>query len=435
MSEDLAGPAVDAWLYGYPLVTMDVSRRVMTHGPDQAPLNTFHHMRTFPDSTFTDVVSPNADTLYSAAWLDLRAEPVVLSVPDTDGRYYMMPMLSGWTDVFAAPGSRTTGSDAGDFAICGPGWQGELPTGVRRVESPTALAWIIGRTDTAGTRDYLAVHALQDSCLLTPLSGFAPGMPAPAPVAPLPADTGPGSPADQVHTMDGPAFFTRLAELLADNPPAEADAPALERFAALGLVPGRPWDAGSLAPEAREAVEAAPAAGIAAIEQAMAARQGDTVNGWSWPRGLGDYGTDYAERAVVTYFGLGANLDADALYPNAYNDAAGEPLSGEYRYEMRFEPGELPPVNGFWSLTLYDEKQVFADNPLDRYALGDRDPLLTGADGSLTLYVQHESPGAGREANWLPAPSGAFNLYFRLYWPLPAALDGSWQLPPVVRTG
>jgi hypothetical protein len=435
VSEDLARLAVDAWLYGYPLVTMDVSRRVMTSDPDRAPLNAFDHMRTFPDATFTDVVSPDADTLYSSAWLDLRAEPMVLSLPDTGGRHYMMPMLSGWTDVFAAPGSRTTGNRAGDFAICGPGWRGDLPTGVRRIDAPTTLAWITGRTRTTDTRDYLAVHALQDTYRLTPLSRFEPTAAAPAPVVPWPTGAGSGTPVDQVHAMEGPAFFTRLAGLLTDNPPAEADAPALARFAVLGLVPGRPWDAAGLGPEARDAVAAAPGVGAAALKEAMAAHQSKTVNGWYWPRNLGRYGTDYAERAMVTYFGLGASLDADALCPNAHSDMDGRPLTGEHRYELRFDAATLPPVNGFWSLTLYDDKQAFVDNPLDRYAIGDRDLLATGDDGSLTLYIQHETPGRDLESNWLPAPTGAFNLYFRLYWPQDSVLDGTWQLPPVTRTG
>jgi hypothetical protein len=234
--------------------------------------------------------------------------------------------------------------------------------------------------------------------------------------------------------MTGEQFFSRLTELMIDNPPSAADAPALAAFAQLGLIPGAPWTPDSLSPQVRAAIAAAPAAGMAALKQAHAAEQADTVNGWSWPRGLGAYGTDYGRRALVANVGLGANLDADALYPNAYRDGEGQPLSGEHRYLLRFEAGELPPVNGFWSLSLYNHKQAFADNPIDRYAIGDRDHLLHGADGSLTLYIQHDEPTGDRKANWLPAPAEPFNLYLRLFWPREEAEDGTWQIPPVHRT-
>lgn len=424
---DLGRLAVEAWIFGYPLVLMDVSRQVMT-GDQELP-NTFTHLRTFPDPTFTDVVTPNADTLYSSAWLDLRAEPLVLSLPYTHGRYYMMPMLSGWTDVFAAPGQRTIGDDGGEFALCGPGWTGTLPTGVTRIDAPTSMVWIVGRTSAAGTKDYLAVHALQNDFLLIPLSEYAPDAPAPREVTPLPMSDDTTAPVDQVASMDGPTFFGRLAELLVDNPPA--DRSVLDGLAALGVRPGQPLDLTDR--EAVSALAAAPSAGQAALRGIGDRLEADKVNGWSIVRGLGDYGTDYAKRAYIAFIGLGANLDSDAIYPHATVDAEGRGLGGGNRYVLHFDADRLPPVRGFWSLTLYNDKQFFVDNLIDRYALGDRDYLEYNEDGSLDIWVQTDDPGPEFESNWLPAPTGAFNLYFRAYWPDQAILDGTWTPPPLTR--
>jgi hypothetical protein len=425
--KDLDRLAGEAWIFGYPLVLMDVSRQVMT--ANGAPPNTFDHMRAFPDHTFTDVVTPNTDTLYSSAWLDLRAEPVVLSLPAMPGRYHMMPMLSGWTDVFAAPGSRTTGDAGGEFAICPPGWTGTLPAAVARVDAPTSMVWIIGRTSAAGTKDYLAVHALQNNYLLSPLSEFIGESESPVTPPPLPSTTDLSAPVDQVANMDGPTFFGRLAMLLADNP--SPDSTFVDSLAALGIHPGLPLDLSD--PAAAAAISAAPSAGQAALRRIGTEMSEDKTNGWSIPRGLGDYGRDYNKRAYVSFLGLGANLDADAIYPHATLDGEGRALSGGNQYVMHFESGELPPVNGFWSLTMYDDKQFFVDNPIDRYAIGDRDDLVYGEDGSLDLWIQPEDPGGEFSANWLPAPTGSFNVFFRAYWPQQPILDGTWTPPPLTR--
>lgn len=426
---DLDGLAAQAWIFGYPLVLMDVSRQVMTaHG---GPANTFEHQRAFPDHTFTDVVTPNADTLYSSAWLDLRAEPVVLSMPDLTGRYHMMPMLSAWTDVFAAPGSRTSGEGGGEYAICPPGWDGDLPAGVARVDAPTCLVWLVGQTSAAGTKDYLAVHALQNNMLLTPLSQYADGGEPPRPVPPLATTTEESTPVDQVARMDGPTFFGRLASLLADNPPAPADRAFVDSLGVLGLRPGQPLAESD--PAAVSAMGAAPSLGQAELRRLGNEMRQDTVNGWSIQRGLGSYGTDYGRRAHVAFQGLGANLDADAIYPHATVDGEGRALNGGHQYVVHFDAGALPPVNGFWSLTVYDDKQFFVDNPIDRYAIGDRDALVYGEDGSLDIWIQHEDPGEEFSSNWLPAPSDSFNVFFRAYWPQRAALDGTWAPPPVTR--
>jgi hypothetical protein len=430
---------IEAYIFGYPLVLMDASRRVMTAvskpAPGKAPVNQIGHLREFPDYTFTDVVSPNADTLYSVSWIDLTKEPMVLSVPAVGTRYYLMQLLDGWTNVFASPGSRTTGDDKGDFAITGPGWTGTLPSGLREIKAPTAMVWMIGRTQTNGKADYEAVHAVQDRYVLTPLSAWGKAYHAPESV---PVEQGVDTktaPLEQVGKMDAATFFSRLNALMKDNPPAPADAPAMARFAAIGVAPGRAFDLKSLDPAVARGLEGVVMAAQEAIISAAKKPHGARMNGWdSLPPNTGKYGTDYLWRAVVALVGLGANLREDAMYPHATTDAGGRPLSGKNHYVVRFRKGQLPPVNAFWSLTMYNAKQAFVQNPIQRYAIGDRDKLKADSDGSVTIYIQHDSPGKGKEANWLPAPPDSFNLFLRLYWPTNAILDGSWKMPPVERT-
>jgi hypothetical protein len=428
--DEAVGLAADAFVFGYPLVLMDASRAVFMNAPRPdgggQPANELSHLRTFPDASFTQVVSPNADTLYSTAWLELAAEPIVLTTPASAGRYYLMPLLSAWTDVVASPGTRTTGEDAGAFAITGPDWEGELPLGLQEIRAPTSMAWIIGRTQTNGKADYEAVHRFQDALSLVPLSAWGSE---PAPPAARPVDPGVDletPPPVQVAAMDAAAFLGRLATLMVDNPPAADDAPALERFAAIGLSPG----AFAPGPGLADALDEGMRHGMAGIRAALQ-HPPDPTDGWSISRDIGSYGTDYAKRAMVALVGLGANLNADAIYPHTSVDGDGEALNGAHRYVLRFPPGRTPPARAFWSLTMYDEHQYFVDNPLGRYAIGDRDPLAVNADGSLDLWLQRESPGPERESNWLPAPSGPFNLILRIYWPEQPALDGTWTPPGI----
>jgi hypothetical protein len=427
---------VEAYIYGYPLVLMDVTRSVLTNAarPSEttAPLNRFGNMRAFPDDTMTKVVSPNADTLYSFAWLDLAKEPIILSVPDTGARYYLMQMLDAWTNVFASLGSRTTGNSKGNFAIVGPQWSGKLPPGVQEVESPTNTVWIIGRTQTNGKEDYPAVHAIQDQYHLTPLS--ARGATYKPPENKVRADVDMEKPpVEQVADMDAAMFFTRLNALLKDNPPAQDDADAVKRWASLGIGPGQTFDLGRLNPGAAEGLEACVDAAQTRIISDAKKPHGKVYSGWEFMDDIGRYGTDYLWRAVVALVGLGANLPQDALYPRATKDAKGQPLSGRNQYEITFLKGQLPPVGAFWSITLYNSKQFFAKNPINRYALGDRDKLKFNSDGSLTIYLQTASPGKDRESNWLPAPKDDFSLFMRLYWPHKEILQGTWRPPGIER--
>lgn len=435
--EDAAKVAADAYVYGYPLVLMDVTRQVMTAvpkaGEHQAPVNQFVHLRTFPDASFTDVVSPNADTLYSSAWLDLSQGPIVLSLPAMGKRYYLMPMLDGWSNVFASPGTRTTGNGKGDFAIVGPTWTGELSAGLREIRSPTNIVWLLGRTQTNGEDDYPAVHAIQDQYKLTPLSAWGQEYAAPVDVPVEEGVDAKTAPVEQVAKMDAKVFFARLNALMKDNPPADADAGAVKRLEAVGVAPGKAFDLTELDPAIAKGIEGSVPAAQAKLVAAAKAPQGRPVNGWDMMYNLGRYGTDYPLRAVVALVGLGANLPEDAIYPLTRADAAGQVLSGAKRYVIQFPKGQLPPVGAFWSVSMYNSKQFFVENPIGRYAIGDRDKLKLGDDESLTLFIQHEPPGAEQESNWLPAPKEEFNLLLRLYWPKQEILDGTWTPPAVKR--
>jgi hypothetical protein len=429
---------VEAYVYAYPLVLMDVTRRVMTNVPSPqdraAPVNQFAHVPSFPTPEFQNVVSPNADTLYSVAWLDLSQEPIVLHVPDTHGRYYLMPMLDAWTNVFASPGKRTTGTGEGNFAIVGPSWQGKLPKGVREIKSPTSIAWIIGRTQTNGKDDYAAVHAIQRQYTLTPLSSFGQAYDPPAELPIDPQVDLKTPPVAQVERMDLATFFGTATRLMSDNPPAPADEPLLKRLASVGIVPGQEFDPAALDEATRKGLERAVATGRERIKSPPAEIQKSLVNGWLVQRtGMGTYGTDYHKRAYVALIGLGANLPQDAIYLMTRVDAEGKPLSGSSRYLLHFDRGQTPPAQAFWSVTIYGMDQFFVPNPIDRYAIGDRDKLRFNNDGSLDILIQHDSPGADNESNWLPAPAGPFNLIMRIYWPKDSMLDGSWPIPPIKR--
>ncbi|MFJ7964088.1 DUF1254 domain-containing protein [Streptomyces sp. NPDC096324] len=430
---ELAALAAEAYVFAYPLVTMELTRRQMTSPgasvPGSAPLNAFAHLPVTPDASFEGVVSPNADTLYSLAWLDLSSGPVRLSVPETRGRYFLLPLYDAWTNVFACPGTRTTGSAAGEFALVGPGWQGELPDDVERIDAPTSLVAIIGRTQVDGVQDYPAVHAVQAGYRLTPPAGTAAVDAGPGPVDLVTA------PVDQVAALDAATFFAMTAHLMAANPAKAADAPMVERLARLGVVPGRPFDWDSLAPEARQMITRGAADALEQIQAAGRSPRAQVRDGWMTAFDIGTYGTDYLQRSAVTLVGLGANLIQDAVYPMCRVDSDGEPLHGGNRYQLHFEAGSLPPVNAFWSLTMYNDRQFFVDNPIDRYTVGDRDALKFNDDGSLTLLIQHSSPAEGPESNWLPAPEGSFNLMLRMFWPKPEVLERTWHVPAVRRVG
>lgn len=439
--DDIRQMAKEAYIYGYPLVLMDKTKDVSTGvvspttigSSTKAPVNQVAHFRTFPDDTFTDVVSPNVDTLYSSMWLDLSEEPQVLSIPDASNRYYLVPMMDAWTNVFFSPGSRTTGNQAQTYAIVGPSWKGTLPADVKRVDAPTNLVWIVGRTATTGSKDYEAAHAFQDQMTITPLSSWGKDYRAPRVAVATGIDTR-TPPMAQVGNMSAEQFFTRLAELVKKNPPTAADGDELRRFASMGFIPGKSFDPNLLSDDGRRALEVGVKQARAEIVSLAMNPVGKEVHGWIYPRGLGSYGTDYKLRAAVAMRGLGANIDADAIYPTTGVDMNGNLLTGKNKYKIHFTRQDLPPVNGFWSLTAYTSKHTLVKNPIKRFAIGDRSNLIYNKDGSLDIYVQNKSPGKSLQSNWLPVPNkDNFSLAMRLYWPKESALNGTWTMPGVQR--
>ncbi|MGA7389824.1 MAG: DUF1254 domain-containing protein [Pseudolabrys sp.] len=429
--------AQDAYIYGYPLITMEMTRRVITNVASvegtHGPMGQIIKLRQYPNASFRDVTAPNADTLYTTAFFDVGKEPWVLSIPDMKGRYFLFPMLDGWTNVFQVPGKRTTGTAAQTYAITGPGWKGTLPNGVKEYKSPTSIVWLLGRIYCTGTsEDYAAVHALQDQCKLVPLSSY--GKPYTPPPGTVDASIDMKTPVrEQVNRMDATAYFTLLAQLMKTNPPAAADAPELARFAKIGLVAGKDFDASKLSNA--DFVKRIPEVAFDRIMlQFKVNKAVKDVNGWGYTTKTGLYGTDYFMRALVTAIGLGANRPQDAVYPTSMKDADGRTYDGANKYVMRFKKGQLPPVRGFWSLTMYDSSYFFVPNPINRYSISARQNLKPNPDGSVDLYIQKDSPGSDKESNWLPAPSGKFILMVRMYWPNekdPSIVNGSWEIPPV----
>ncbi len=437
--QDFAAIATEAYIYGYPLVTMEINRRVSTNvaKPEgsKAPMGQFARLRTYPPPSDHTIAMPNADTLYTIAWLDVSKEPWVLSIPDMQDRYFLIPLLSGWTDVFQAPGTRTTGTKAQRYAITGPGWAGTLPEGVTEYKSPTGMVWVFGKLYCTGTaEDYKAVHALQDNFSVVPLSAY--GKPYTSPEGKVdPSIDMKTEVHAQVNAMDGAAYFKLLAALLKANPPAPADAPMVAKLAKVGIVPGQDFDISKVDPAVAKALQDAPKS---AQKRIMAQRMslGAPINGWRYQTNWVVYGTQYLLRAFVTAVGLGSNLSQDSVYAASPTDAEGKPYDGANKYVMRFDKGQMPPVQAFWSLTMYDADFWFVPNELNRYTLSSRNKFKTNPDGSVDLYVQNLSPGKDGEANWLPAPPGNFILMLRLYWPKqspPSIFDGSWKPPAVKR--
>jgi hypothetical protein len=431
--------ARDAYVYAYPLMLMDVFMRQSTNYAEptglvtQAPFNQFSHAKEFPPADFKVVVRPNVDTLYSAANLDLSAGPIVLSVPATD-RYFMMPMLSMWTDVFAVPGTRTTGKNtARNFLVVGPRWQGEAPAGLEIIRSPTELVGLGGRTQTNGVADYETVHKIQGGYKLTPLAAWGKGSYVP-PKHEIDSSIDMKTPAPvQVDKMDAAAYFARFAELLKENPPGSLDYPMVHRLERLGFQIGRPFALEATPLLIRQAFARGAADGKAIVASEGKKASGEGGKSWVYTLRSGAYGVDYTYRAAIALCCLGENLPQDAVYPALSVDSDGRQLDGRHKYVLHFERGALPPVNAFWSVTTYDTDGYFIPNELKRQALGDRDKLVSNADGSLSLYIQSDSPGDGKEANWLPVGKAPFTLLLRLYSPKEEFLDGHWMPPPVKR--
>lgn len=436
--EEATDIAVDAYIYASPLVQMEYHRRVLTNveQPDfahsAAPLNQFVHLPKFPDAELRIVVAPNFDTLYSVLWYNVADEPLIISLPDSSNHYILFPILDGWTNVFASPGTRTSGTVAQTFAVVGPKWEGKLPDGVQVFRSPTAFGWIVGRT-RASEETFAEVNKFQQGIWAVPLSAWGrPYTPPPNKVdSAIDMKT---PPAVQVRQLKAAQFWTIFGELWQDNPPLPSDYPILQRMARLGITPSQPIVFDKLPAQTIRALKAALPLAQKRIDDWFNTKD-NIRNGWggslNYP--IGNYGTAYLDRAMVAWWGIGANVPEDALYPKAMTDVEGKSFDVRHNYTLTFPKGQLPPVRGFWSLTMYDAEMFQVPNPIGRYAIGDRNKLKLNNDGSLTLYLQRQSPGRDKESNWLPTPmSGGFIPIMRLYWPKSEVLLHEW-LPPAIQ--
>ncbi|MBW4078171.1 MAG: DUF1254 domain-containing protein [Acidobacteria bacterium] len=427
--------AAEAYLYFYPLVLMEITRRVSTNSSysttsPRGPMGALVHSRAYPTAQFKTVVRPNFDTLYSSAWLDVSDEPYVISLPAVDDRFFMFPLYDMWTEIFASPGTRTHGSGPMDFALCASDWRGTLPSGLARITAPTPTVWIIGRLETRGADDYSNVHKLQNQMLVAPLSRW-PHFEAPAFIRDESIDMK-TPPMFQVENLSARDFFLLASNLVTTHPPHATDWSMITLMARTGLRIGELFDVQQCDESTRLAYEAAPA-----VAREMMRRRFSTiaplVNGWSSITDMGVWGNSYLKRAMIARSGLGANPPEESIYPNLQRDDTGQPLHGASSYLVRFEADQLPPVDAFWSITIYDEHGYQVANELDRFALGDRDELDYGTDGSLEVVLSHHVPHEHSVRNWLPVPEAPFAVTMRLYLPRDAALHGSWRAPLVRR--
>ena len=428
--------AEDAFLYCYSLVIMDITRKKLTNTETAtdgvAPINQFGSKSSYPDYNFKDVVRPNSDTYYSTAFCDLSKEPLILSLPNTNDRYYLMPMLDAYSNVFSSPGKRTTGTEAGNFLIAGPKWTGTPPEGMKEViKAPTDLIWILGRIQCNGAADgEKVVIPIQKKLKLTPLSSWGKEYTDPkGTVDPTVPKTDPN---ETVLNMPIDEFFNYANKLMVNNPPKPVDKPAMDMFAKIGVGPNMKFDLSKFDAAAQTAMKGIPKKVYAAFDKELA-QPPKLQNGWNiLIKGMGSYGTDYGLRSLITYAGLGANLPQDAIYPSNSLAPDGKPYNGANNYVIHFNKGETPPVDGFWSLTMYNQQGYFIQNPINVYAVGHGAPFKYNADGSLDIYIQNASPGKDKENNWLPAPAGDFNVMMRTYWPKEVMVDGKW-IPPVIQ--
>jgi hypothetical protein len=436
--------AEDAYVYGYSLITTEVTRVQGSNVPKSegmhAPTNQFGNVPRYPPADFRLVSAPNADTLYSLAWLDL-AEPLVFSHPDMGSRYYLFEMVDLWmSDLASSPSTRIAGGKAANYLITGPGWKGTVPTGMKHIPIATRYMVILGRTYADGSeQDYKAVNALQAEYKITPLSAWGkPYTPVTQPVNPNPGFSMTDKPQSVILAMGTQGYFNLMARLLdGAAPPATEDAPMLARMAKIGIIPGKPFEMSKLDPAVQAALKDVPQSALKKIEGNKDSL-GEIVNGWVVAKGLGTYGTNYLKRATVAAFGWPANQQDDAVYPYTEVDSAGQKLTGTSKYTLTFPKDATPPVNAFWSITMYEigEGWWFVPNALNKYTVSLRNNPKYNADGSLTVYFQNESPGADKEANWLPAPKGEFVLTLRMYWPKetsPSILNGTWKVPAAVK--
>lgn len=424
---------VQAFIYGFPYISYAGLRHAWVttkRDPGVVPyaaVNHFWHAGRTLDASYRDGGSPSTDTLYSLAWLDLRDEPVILSHPDMGERYFTFQLAGFTSDNFGYVGQRTTGSAAGDFAIVGPGWSGELPSGVQRLDpAPTPWVLVLGRTAIDGPEDLPGAHAVQGEYRLTPLSLWG----VPDAIVPDRREVFTPAPAS-----DPLAPWKALNAMLAENPPPPHHAVVVDQWRDIGIGPGLDIEAQPAA--VKDALARAAAAAMALVRQQFASGDWATeANGWRYPPPeIGRFGDDFLRRAADQCLaGIAANDPAEAVYLLNFQDAAGAPFAPHGKYELHFGADELPPVDAFWSLAAYTAADLnLIPNPQDRYSVGDHSGLALTADG-LTLHLQPEAPGGGDDANWLPTSAAEpWFLILRMYRPRAEVLEGEWRCPPVIQ--
>ena len=414
----------DAYIYAFPLVLTDATKTLSTNTDGsitgRAPINQINHAKKLADASFRTVVSPNVDTLYSQAWLDIGAEPVIYVLPEAD-RFCNVQLLDAWTNTAAVL------DKAGAYAIALPSWEGELPEGVTRVDVPTATVWTIARIVLSGNEDLPNVYAIQEQVRLLPLSAYLEGGDYTAPAGTY-AKENDFVPVNKVLSMSPAKFFNTANALMQINPPAEADAKLLEKLAAINVGQGMTFDASILGADAVERWTQM-LKGLRATLSAESANYAQNLGQWIYyGRPIGDFGTAYIYRAMVALVGLGANTVDVAIYPKTHTDVTGAALTGEKTYTIHFET--LPPTleGGFWSVTAYNEENFLIDNPINRYCINDRSAYQLNDDGSLDLVLSKEAPED--TSNWLPVSDGEFHLFMRIYLPDMTALE-TWEAPVI----
>ncbi|WP_413294368.1 DUF1254 domain-containing protein [Bdellovibrio sp. HCB185ZH] len=426
--------ASDAYIYAYPMVVMATAREVMTAVPragrEKAPLNQIANQRTLPGPD-TNRPFAETDVLSSLSWLDVSKEPVVISLPDAGKRFVMFSLVSAWGEVFATPGTRTSGNQKKDFVLTGPDWKGAVPPNMQRIIAPTNSVWMVGRAHLKDKADFDRVYRYQDKIGVSTLSDFGSKAAKPMSVV-FNIDVDNRTPIfDQVESMDARVFFEVFAKELKKNPPPQTDGAMVSRLAALGIFPDKEFNYDALPNNVKEGINS----GYFAGQDQFADFQRGTpnlkmVNGWGMPILSGKYGTNYKARALMKKLGFDTTTPQDMSFARALVDVRGERLNGGFKYLLKFPKNQTPPVRGFWSVSLYNSRKFFVPNPLERYSLGSDHKLKANRDGSIDIYVQAVSPGKTLESNWLPSPAGEdFNLVMRMYWPNQSVIDGTWKIP------
>ena len=426
----------EAWIFGYPLVLMDVTREVLTAAPapdpegTAAPINQLAKMPHHVSPNFKNVARVSPDSLRTVAWVDLENEPMILSLPETEGRYKLFSLMNMWTDVFGSIGTRTAGAAGGYYLIAGLSWVGKVPEEISETyRSSTRYAWILGQMQVKGPDDLAVPRVLQGLCTLTPLSAWGKDYTPPSNVPVDAKINTKETPPKQVAAMDAGTFFNRLAMAMKDNPLYPGDGPMRAKLRSLGIEPGKQFDINKVDPDiAKGLIRAVKEAQVKVSESVPKMK---SVNGWIQPRNLGRYSADYETRSGIAMACPGADLEQDVMYSIAFVDGDGKPLDSANRYVMHYEKDGFTPTNATWSISLYQGPH-FAPNALNRYYIAPWMPLKFNPDGSLDLYIQTTPPGPDKDANWLPAPAtGEFNVVIRNYWPKKPALDGVYKNPPI----